>query len=232
MSNSHSYTVVTVASSHSLDVLERIEMKGLRLCGLKTSKGVTYMVLPDSLSVRNFAASLQNAMVSLAGLTMSIFFSLDERVLKEQFSQDEIIESHQLKAGVVSQNTKADKGGRTAKFEHGPAVSKESPVTHHALIGLLDQYGVDYGSSTHAAVRTSEEAAQIRGATLESGAKAMLLNVKPSNEFVLAVISAAAKMDSKLLKKAVSPWFRRTPPCRPALSRISQNGIFFVRTFF
>jgi Ala-tRNA(Pro) deacylase len=36
-----------------------------------------------------------------------------------------------------------------------------------------------------------------------SGAKAMLLSIKPSNEFVLAVISAAAKMDSKAARKAI-----------------------------
>jgi Ala-tRNA(Pro) deacylase len=51
-------------------------------------------------------------------------------------------------------------------------------------------------------VRTSEEAAEVRGATLASGAKAMLLATKPSDEFVLAIISASEKMDSKAFKKA------------------------------
>jgi len=42
----------------------------------------------------------------------------------------------------------------------------------------------------------------VRGATLASGAKAMLLTTKPSDAFVLAVISASEKMDSKAFKKA------------------------------
>ena len=64
--------------------------------------------------------------------------------------------------------------------------------------------GGRWSTSTHVAVRTSEEAAQVRGATLASGAKAMLLATKPSDKFVLAVISAAEKMDSKAFKKAGS----------------------------
>ena len=58
-----------------------------------------------------------------------------------------------------------------------------------------DGSGGRWGTSRHAAVRTSEEAAQIRGATLASGAKAMLLSTKPSDSFVLAVISASEKME-------------------------------------
>ena len=48
---------------------------------------------------------------------------------------------------------------------------------------------------------TSEDSARVRGATLASGAKAMLLSTKPNDELVLAVISAASKMDSKAFKK-------------------------------
>ena len=58
-----------------------------------------------------------------------------------------------------------------------------------------------WGVSTHAAVRTSEEAAQVRGATLASGAKAMLLSTAPKGEMVLAIIAASEKMDSKAFKK-------------------------------
>ena len=77
----------------------------------------------------------------------------------------------------------------------------EDPSTKEAVIALLaKKIPKRYTTSTHGAVRTSEEAAEVRGATLASGAKAMLLSVRgarDANEFVLVVISAAAKMDSK-----------------------------------
>ena len=84
----------------------------------------------------------------------------------------------------------------------------EDPSTKEAVIALLaKKIPKRYTTSTHEAVRTSEEAAEVRGATLASGAKAMLLSVRgarDANEFVLVVISAAAKMDSKALKKVGS----------------------------
>jgi Ala-tRNA(Pro) deacylase len=84
----------------------------------------------------------------------------------------------------------------------------EDAATHSQLTALLSQRlgapgpGGRWSTSEHAAVRTSEEAAAVRGVSLASGAKAMLLSVKPGDAFVLAVISAAQKMDSKAFKKA------------------------------
>lgn len=84
----------------------------------------------------------------------------------------------------------------------------ENDATHQQLISTLDRAGAEYTRSAHVAVRTSEEAAAARGSSLASGAKAMLLSVKPapaagsaSEGLVLAVISAAAKLDSKLLRQ-------------------------------
>ena len=57
----------------------------------------------------------------------------------------------------------------------------------------MDQV-VDARARAHTDVRDS---ARVRGATLASGAKAMLLSVKPNDEFVLVVISASEKMDSR-----------------------------------
>jgi Ala-tRNA(Pro) deacylase len=87
------------------------------------------------------------------------------------------------------------------------AASSESEATHQRLISFLDGAGAEYTRSVHAAVRTSEEAAAIRGSSMASGAKAMLLSVKPgvgsaSEGMVLAVISASAKLNSKLLRRA------------------------------
>ena len=81
----------------------------------------------------------------------------------------------------------------------------EDPATNAKLLAVLaSSLGEPTGrwsTSSHEAVRTSEEAAQVRGATLASGAKAMLLSTK-SDAFVLAVISASESMDSKAFKKA------------------------------
>jgi len=41
----------------------------------------------------------------------------------------------------------------------------------------------------------------VRNVDPRSGAKAMLLAVKPGNPFILAVVSATEKMDSKKMKK-------------------------------
>jgi Ala-tRNA(Pro) deacylase len=90
--------------------------------------------------------------------------------------------------------------------ETSDAAASENGATHQLLLSLLDRAGAEYTLSAHAAVRTSEEAAAARGSSLSSGAKAMLLSVKPapglaSEGMVLAVISAAAKIDSKLFRQ-------------------------------
>ena len=82
----------------------------------------------------------------------------------------------------------------------------EDPATNAALLAKLTQKlgaanSGRWSTSTHAPCLTSEDSAKVRGATLASGAKAMLLSTKPADEFVLAVISASAKMDSKAFKK-------------------------------
>ena len=53
----------------------------------------------------------------------------------------------------------------------------------------------------HAAVRTSEEAAAVRGAPLHSGAKALLL--KGGDRFLLAVLPADRALDSRAMRAAV-----------------------------
>jgi len=84
----------------------------------------------------------------------------------------------------------------------------EDPATNAKLLAMLTSHlGAPsatgrWSTSTHEAVRTSEEAAAVRGATLASGAKAMLLATKPTDEFVVAIISASEKMDSKAFGRA------------------------------
>jgi Ala-tRNA(Pro) deacylase len=59
----------------------------------------------------------------------------------------------------------------------------------------LQEAGVAFAVSRHQAVFTSEEAAAVRGAPLASGAKALV--VKAGDAFVLLVMPADRKLDSK-----------------------------------
>jgi Ala-tRNA(Pro) deacylase len=63
------------------------------------------------------------------------------------------------------------------------------------LQAWLDDEGVTYRYLEHGPTRTSEESAAARGEPLEIGAKALLL--KAEDTFVLVVLSAARKLDSK-----------------------------------
>ena len=68
------------------------------------------------------------------------------------------------------------------------------------MLALLREAGVAFSEREHAAVRTSEEAAAIRGAPLHSGAKALVL--KTADRFLLAVLPADCSLDSRALRAA------------------------------
>ena len=70
----------------------------------------------------------------------------------------------------------------------------EDPTTFEAVEKLLAFHKVEYKKTTHKPTRTSEESAEVRGATLASGAKAMLLKLEKDSVFVLLVLSAARKI--------------------------------------
>lgn len=65
----------------------------------------------------------------------------------------------------------------------------------------LKQVGVSYTVLRHEAVFTSEAAAAVRGTPLGSGAKALV--VKAADRFVLLVLPADRKLDSKKAKAAL-----------------------------
>ena len=67
---------------------------------------------------------------------------------------------------------------------------------------FLDENNISYEFKEHEPVRTSEQAAEVRGEDIKIGAKALLL--KADKEFVMIVISAAKRIDSKALKKILS----------------------------
>jgi Ala-tRNA(Pro) deacylase len=69
------------------------------------------------------------------------------------------------------------------------------------IIALLERKGCEYRTFHHEPVRTSEEAARVRGTPLERGAKALLL--KTDGAFVLAVLCASDKVRSSALRRHV-----------------------------
>ena len=66
------------------------------------------------------------------------------------------------------------------------------------LVDLLIAERVDFQVMTHDYVTTSEEAALVRGTSLESGAKAIIAK---ADKFFMLVLPANLKIDSKKIKK-------------------------------
>jgi Ala-tRNA(Pro) deacylase len=65
----------------------------------------------------------------------------------------------------------------------------------------LEQAGVPFTVTRHEPVFTSEQAAAVRGTSLASGAKALI--VKAGERFVLLVLPADRKLDSKQARTAL-----------------------------
>lgn len=78
-------------------------------------------------------------------------------------------------------------------------MSTAAPSVFARLSALLDQQRVAYDVTQHAPVFTSEEAAQVRGVSLASGAKALICKV--DSQFVMFVMPADRRLDSKLVRQ-------------------------------
>ncbi len=74
------------------------------------------------------------------------------------------------------------------------------------LTAALDGGGIEYHQTEHAAVFTSTEAAAIRGVSLHSGAKALI--IKGGNAFLMVVLPADLALDSAALRNVLGT--RRT----------------------
>ena len=66
------------------------------------------------------------------------------------------------------------------------------------ILALLEEHNVPYRLTEHEAVRTSEQAARIRGAALKTGAKAMVVRGKDS--YYLLVLPADKQIDWKRVR--------------------------------
>lgn len=67
------------------------------------------------------------------------------------------------------------------------------------LVAALNEAGISFAHTHHKPVYTSAEAAQARGSSLHSGAKALI--VKSGDKFLMAVMPADLSLDSGALRK-------------------------------
>ena len=70
-----------------------------------------------------------------------------------------------------------------------------------SILAHLDGNGVEYRLLHHEATRTSEDSARVRGESMEIGGKSLVL--KAADRFIVLVISAALRAQSKGLRKAL-----------------------------
>jgi Ala-tRNA(Pro) deacylase len=79
---------------------------------------------------------------------------------------------------------------------------QEKPLSDltQRLIALLEKNEADFRVMHHEPVRTSEEAAQVRGTPLEQGAKALVFHA--DDRVVLLVLPANRRIDSRAFKRA------------------------------
>jgi len=68
-----------------------------------------------------------------------------------------------------------------------------------SIVTLLVEQDVPFVHVRHAPVRTSEQAAKARGEPLEIGGKALVIKV--DGEFALFVLSAAARLEARAVKR-------------------------------
>lgn len=66
------------------------------------------------------------------------------------------------------------------------------------ILALLEEHNIPYKLTEHEPVRTSEEAAKIRGVALKTGAKAMI--VRDKDDYYLLVLPADNRIDWKRMR--------------------------------
>lgn len=82
--------------------------------------------------------------------------------------------------------------------------SEEDSYSHLKILDLMKTNNIEYSLLVHKPTRTSEESALVRGVSLASGAKAMLIKLSSSSIlFKLIVLSAACKVNWKLVKNVL-----------------------------
>lgn len=81
------------------------------------------------------------------------------------------------------------------------AASAAAPSVLRRIQDLLTRRNVPFDLTSHRPVYTSAEAAEVRGESLHSGAKALV--VKADDRFVMLVLPGDRQLDSKLARKSI-----------------------------
>ncbi len=77
---------------------------------------------------------------------------------------------------------------------------------------LLDSRHIDYKFIEHEEVRTSEEAAEVRGTPVEEGAKAIIIKGKKTGENYMVVVPAHLRIDKNSVKEKIEEPFEFEEP--------------------
>ena len=84
-------------------------------------------------------------------------------------------------------------------YDPGMEEHESDPSITERIITMLSEAGVPFRHLRHAPTPTSEDSARARGEPMEIGGKALVC--KAGDRFVVLVLSAARRLDSKRLRR-------------------------------
>ncbi len=90
-------------------------------------------------------------------------------------------------------------------------VDEDSSVVFEKVKYLLNEAGVEYELLEHEEVKTSEEAAKVRGTSMSMAPKAMILK-KTSGSYVMVCVPADTQLDLSKVEAVVGEAVKLTPP--------------------
>ncbi len=73
--------------------------------------------------------------------------------------------------------------------------------THKKILAMLDEHGCEYTTQHHEPTLTSEESARVRGVSMHSGAKAIVVTGDKTGQNVLLVMPADMKLYGGAVKR-------------------------------
>jgi len=91
------------------------------------------------------------------------------------------------------------------------SIEEESNVVFEQLKSLLNEKKVEYELIEHRPVKTSEEAAEVRGTSMSMAPKAMIMK-KKSGAFIMVCIPADQQVDKEKVEKAISEKVKLASP--------------------
>lgn len=173
-----------------------LECKGLEwLSG--THRIHDYEILLERLKEQGLSEEFyeQYLMAFKYGIPSEAGFSFGlERMTKQIFNLDNIREATLFPS---------DLNRVAAAKRHIETVKNGSKELISMIKKVLDSRAIEYKFVEHEAVKTSEEAARVRGTNLEDGAKAMVLVGKKTKKNIMVVIPAHKKLDTKAVAEKI-----------------------------